>query len=292
MTLLIAKLFLRLLNLLPAGGPYWLAKRLAPLWMKASPVKLNSTIRNLERCFPDMDPEEREQLVKQSFIHYVATVLETGHNWYRHVKELEARCEEVIGIEAFNQSVASERGVMMLVPHCGAWEYLGLYMQRVDNLGILYKPPSDPKMDEALLKSRGRGGAEMIPATPRGVRTLFSHLKNGHTAGVLPDQEPSRGQGRFVPFFGVPALTGVLFAKIAQRTNCHVYFGVCQRLSGGRCRVHIFPADDEIHSDDLDTALGAVNRGVERCVEVDPAQYLWSYKRFKTRPEGEPPFYV
>lgn len=291
MTVFIASLFLRLLNLLPAGGPYWLALRLAPIWMRLSPVKHNTTVRNLERCFPDMEPEKREQLVKDSFVHYVANVLETGHNWYRSVKELEARCDAVINGEVFNEAVSGGRGVMLLAPHCGAWEYLGMYMQRIENLGVLYKPPSDPRMHEALLKRRRRGGATMIPANSRGVRKLFAHLKEGNTVGVLPDQEPSRGQGRFVPFFGVPALTGVLAAKIARRTNCHVFFGTCERLPGGRYRVHVFPAEDEVYSEELDTALAAVNRGVERCVEVDPAQYLWSYKRFKTRPPGERPFY-
>ena len=100
-----------------------------------------------------------------------------------------------------------------------------------------------------------------------------------------------RGQGRFAPFFGVPALTGVLTPRIARKTGCDVYFGICERLPGGRYRIHIFAGDDAISGDDLDDALAAVNRGVERCIEIDPAQYLWSYRRFKTRPEGESPFY-
>ena len=56
-------------------------------------------------------------------------------------------------------------------------------------------------------------------------------------------------------------------------------------------RVHFMPADEEIHSGDPLAALTAVNHGVERCIAIDPAQYLWSYKRFKARPEGEPPLY-
>jgi KDO2-lipid IV(A) lauroyltransferase len=289
--LIFAKLILRLLSLLPAGGPYWLARRLAPLWMRLSPGKRNTTVRNLERCFPDLDADARDELVRESFVHYVAAVLEAGHNLYWSTDKLQARCDEVIGRDALNAALESGRGVMVLAPHWGAWEYLGIYLQRVPEIAILYKPPEDPRLDKALVGRRERGGATMIPASARGVRALFAHLKSGRGAGVLPDQEPSRGQGRFAPFFGVPALTGVLAPRIARKTGCRVFFGVCERLGGGRYRIHILPSEEVVSGDDLDAAVAAVNRGVERCVEIDPAQYLWSYRRFKTRPEGEPPFY-
>jgi KDO2-lipid IV(A) lauroyltransferase len=108
---------------------------------------------------------------------------------------------------------------------------------------------------------------------------------------VLPDQQPKRGQGRFAPFFGNPALTGVLVPRLVQRTGCIVLASVCERLTEGRYRVHMLPVDDEVHSPDIDTSLAAVNRAVESCIAIDPPQYLWSYRRFKKQPAGEPPFY-
>jgi KDO2-lipid IV(A) lauroyltransferase len=53
----------------------------------------------------------------------------------------------------------------------------------------------------------------------------------------------------------------------------------------------MLPVDDDVHSPDIDTSLAAVNRAVESCIAIDPPQYLWSYRRFKKQPEGEPPFY-
>jgi KDO2-lipid IV(A) lauroyltransferase len=49
--------------------------------------------------------------------------------------------------------------------------------------------------------------------------------------------------------------------------------------------------DEEIHSDDVLVSLTAMNRAIERCVAIDPAQYLWSYRRFKSQPEGAESFY-
>jgi KDO2-lipid IV(A) lauroyltransferase len=143
-----------------------------------------------------------------------------------------------------------------------------------------------------LLAKRRRGGAHLIPATPTGLRQLYAHIRGGGGAGVLPDQQPSTGQGRFAPFYGNPALTAVLVPRLVQRTGCAVLASVCERLPGGRYRVHVLPVGDDIHSEDMQTSLAAMNRAIEDCIAIDPAQYLWSYRRFKTQPEGQPDFYA
>lgn len=286
------KALLWLLGLMPAGMPYWLARRGAALVMRLSPVKRHTTERNLERCCPRMDPVERERLVRDSFAHYVCSILETGRNWFWPLAKLQSLCDEFVGEALFADALASGRGTLVLAPHFGAWEYLGMYLQRFPEIAILYKPPSDPALEAALLSKRHRGGAHLIPATPTGLRQLYAHLLAGKGAGVLPDQQPSGGQGRFAPFFGNPALTGVLVPRLVQRTGCIVLASVCERRPGGRYRVHVLPVDDAVHSADIDTALAAVNRAVEQCIAIDPAQYLWSYRRFKTQPEGSPDFYA
>jgi KDO2-lipid IV(A) lauroyltransferase len=286
------KTFLWLLSLMPAGMPYWLAGKGAGLWMRLSPVKRHTTERNLERCYPHMPPAERRRLARASFRHYLCSVLETGHNWYWPLDRLQSRCDEFLGEELARQALASGRGVVVLAPHFGAWEYLGMYLQRIPDIAILYKPPSHPGLEEALLSRRRRGGANLIPATPAGLRQLYAHLRAGKGAGVLPDQQPSAGQGRFAPFFGHPALTGVLVPRLVQRTGCLVLASVCERRPGGRYRVHMLRVDDDIHSEDIDRSLAAMNRAIEQCIAVDPAQYLWSYRRFKSQPEGRADFYA
>jgi len=287
----LAKLVLWLLSLMPAATPYSLAGKGAGMWMRLSPVKRHTTERNLERCYPQTNPQEREKLALESFHHYLCSVLETGHNWYWPVERLQAQCDEFVGEELALEGLASGRGVVVLAPHFGAWEYLGMYLQRFPEIAILYKPPSNPGLEKALLQKRNRGGGNLIPATAAGLRKLYSHLKAGKGAGVLPDQQPSSGQGRFAPFFGYPAWTGVLVPRLVHRTRCVVLAGCCERLPGGRYRVHFLPVEDEIYSADMVTSLAAMNRAIERIIAIDPAQYLWSYRRFKAQPEGAEPFY-
>jgi len=291
MIIWLAKSILWLLSLMPAGMPYWLADKGAGFWMWLSPGKRHAAARNLERCYPHLSSEERAELLRKSFLHYLCSILETGHNWYWPLERLQAQCVEVVGLELVEEGLATGRGGIALAPHFGAWEYLGMYLQSIQDIAILYKPPANRELEKALLAKRRRGGANLIPATVTGLRQLYAHIRAGKGAGVLPDQQPSGGQGQFAPFFGNQAFTGLLVPRLVQRTGCVVLMAACERLPGGRFRVTFMPADEGIYSADIPTALAALNRGVERVIALDPAQYLWSYKRFKTRPEGEGSFY-
>ncbi len=286
-----AKIILWLLSLMPAGMPYWLSGKGARLWMRLSPVKRHTAERNLERCYPGISQEERDRLVLNSFRHYLCAILETGRNWYWPLEKLQGLCDGIVNEQLIWDSLATGRGGVALAPHFGAWEYLGMYLQGIPDIAILYKPPSNPGLEKALLARRRRGGGDLIPATASGLRKLYAHILAGKGAGILPDQQPSAGQGRFAPFFGNQALTGVLVPRLVQRTNCIVLAAACERLEGGRYRVHMMEVDEDIHSPDIVTSLTAMNRAIERCIAIDPAQYLWSYRRFKAQPEGAEPFY-
>ena len=131
----------------------------------------------------------------------------------------------------------------------------------------------------------------MVPATGAGLRTMFRLLKDGRIVGLAPDQEPTLGEGQFAPFFGIETLTGVLLPRLARRTGAPVLVGICERRKGGRYRVHIFKVDEAIYDTDMRKALTAVNDAIEQCIEIDTEQYLWAYKRFRNRPDGDKSFY-
>jgi len=120
------------------------------------------------------------------------------------------------------------------------------------------------------------------------VRKLYKRLVDGGVVGILPDQQPKLGDGEFAPFFGTPALTMVLLSRLAQRTGALVLFAFAERLPrGAGFRLHVLPAPPGIADPDLPTAVAALNRGVEACVRLAPAQYQWHYKRYSIRPPGE-----
>lgn len=287
----LAKALLWLVSKLPAIGPYRLAQALAMTWMRLSPAKRQVAESNIRHCYPGLPPAARARMLEASFVHYLCSILETGRNWYWPERRLRSLCEDFAGEQMMLDALAKGRGVLLLAPHFGAWEYLGVYLQKHVDIAILYKPPTHPELEKILLQRRQRGGASLLPATTAGLRRLYVRLRAGEGVGVLPDQEPMAGHGRFAPFFGHPARTALLVPRLIQKTGCRVFFAACERLATGHYRIRVFPADEDINAVDIDTALAALNRGVEQCIAIDPAQYLWSYKRFRSRPQGYPPFY-
>jgi len=249
------------------------------------------TIINLKLVFPDMDAGARHKMARASMYHYVRGVLEAGMLWNWSIDRIFDQFDEALGLDQYEQAKTEGRGVILAGVHAGSWELLGLYMQKHFKGSILYKPGKHADIEEMLLEKRRRSGAVLVPASPSGLRTMYSRLKRGETVALVPDQEPTLGEGQFAPFYGVEALTGVLLPRMAQRFNALVLFATCRRVTGGRYQVHIFKADEDIYDSDMRVAVSAVNRGIEQCIDVAPEQNLWAYKRFRNRPEGEKSVY-
>ncbi|MDX1459745.1 MAG: lysophospholipid acyltransferase family protein [Xanthomonadales bacterium] len=285
-------LLVRIISFLPARVLEWLSHPLGRLTWWISPTKRASTRRNLSCCFPGMPDPERERLARRSIRHYAMVALETGMAWYWGRARLESRFSRPEGMKHLQQAAAAGKGVVILVPHFGSWELLNLWLCCRMDMTSLYKPGRYREFEEKLLKKRQRFGGTMAPTNRAGIRTLVQALRNGGHVLILPDQDPSEGQGRFAPFFGIQAYTPVLASRLCQQTGARAVVSVCRRLPGGRYRTHFLPVEDAFYDADLDFSTAAMNRSVEASIAIDPAQYLWAYKRFKTRPEGEPRFYA
>lgn len=279
------------LGLLPSRSLRWLSHALGRLAWRFSNTRRNTTLRNLAACFPQMDLPTREAMGRESMRHFVLTALETGMCWSWSRPRLERHFVHAQGLDVLEAARAEGRGVLALVPHFGNWELLNHWAQFRWDLMALYKPGGSPELEKRMVENRCRFGAQMVPTTGAGLKLLYRHLRAGRLVAVLPDQDPADGKGNFVPFFGVPALTGVLAVRLLQRTGCRAVLAAARRVEGSKYQAHIIAPEPDIYSADAERALAALNRGIEQVVALDPPQYLWAYKRFKSRPAGEPPFY-
>lgn len=104
---------------------------------------------------------------------------------------------------------------------------------------------------------------------------------------ILPDQEPVQAAGDWGPFFGIPALTMTLVRGLLRRTEAVALFGMALRGPDGRFAVRYSQGPDGLDDADIQVSLARLNQGIEECIRHCPEQYQWSYKRFKSRPEGE-----
>jgi KDO2-lipid IV(A) lauroyltransferase len=244
---------------------------------------------NIRLRYPHFDDEEALAFRRLSLLEYGKTYGEVAYLWMRPAEKVLSLVRQVSGGELLRRD---GRGVIVLSPHLGAWELAGLYLSTQGPTTTLYKP--QPELDWLIREARGRGGAELVPTDPRGIRRLMQALRRGEYVGILPDQEPKANRGSvFAPFFGVPAFTMLLIARLARKTGARVIFMFAERLPRGKgFHLHCLPAPEGIDSEDDQEGATALNRGVEACVNTCPEQYVWAYKRFRKRPRGMPKLYT
>lgn len=292
MRITLATALIRLLALIPLPMLYWTAVPLGWLARLIPWYRHKVIAANLKLCFPELSRRERRRLHRQHLIEMMRIVLESGAVWYWSRARLEKHVRRVEGWELVEKAHKAGRGVLVVGAHFGNWEILTLWISLKMKVSALYRAPKQPQVDKLITGSRSRFGARLIASGSPAMRHLLAALKQGGTIGMLCDQQPKQGEGVFVPFFGVPARTMTLVNRLARRTGCAVIFVTAERLPTGRgWALHFSKADASIAADDPKVGVRTMHRWLENEIRRDPAQYLWNYKRFSLRPEGEPPVY-
>jgi len=250
------------------------------------------TEKNIALCFPELSAVQQEQLIKQSLFECGKNIVEMGPSWLWPEERVRGLVKKVSGKELVESALTKNKGVIILAPHLGNWEILGLYLTQLHKTTFLYQPPKLPKMDRLIRNARSRSGANIVPTNRRGVMALLKALKAGEMVGILPDQEPDSASGVFAPFFGVPALSMTLISNLETKTGATVICSYAKRLPNSEGFEIVFKAaDEQIVSSDIDESVAGLNHSVENVVNDCRAQYQWEYKRFKRRPNSEARFY-
>lgn len=284
---------LRGLSYLPLPLVHRLGSVLGRALMFFSNDLRNVAQTNIHRCFPDWTEQQQQQLVLQCLQETAKVALESGALWLRAPKRVLALVKSVSGEELLVQAMAKGKGVILAAPHLGAWEVVGVYCSTLWPMTSLYRPPRLSGLDELIRQSRERAGAKLVATDASGVRALYKALGRGELIGILPDQDPERESGVFAPFFGIQANTMTLLSRLAAKSDATVLMAYAERLPKGQgYHLHFQNTDATLSEGDTLQKATGLNQAIERCVLQHPAQYLWVYKRFKTRPEGEGRFYV
>jgi KDO2-lipid IV(A) lauroyltransferase len=276
--------FLRVVGLLPLRVVHALGAVLGhAMWLTRGRARRIAE-RNLSLVITQ-DDAKRRHAARASVVETGKAIAEIAAIWGRPPERALRLVREVRGIERFDAAQASGKGLIVAAPHLGCWELLNYWVASRGPLSIVYRPPRQAALEPLLIKVRGHLPVELVRAAGAGVRALYRRLESGGMVGILPDQRPKQGEGVMAPFFGVPALTMVLLSRLARSTGATVLFTFAERLPhGAGYRIHVLDAPPEIADADLDVACAALNRGVERCVELAFEQYQWTYKRFPDTP--------
>lgn len=195
---------------------------------------------------------------------------------------------EVEGREHLAAAAGERGGVLLLTAHFGNWELLGLAHSLVGwPLSIVVRPLDFAPLDRLARRLRARTGAELI-GKQRALRPVLEALRSGRMVGVLLDQNASRDEGVFVPFFGQPASTSRSLALLSLRTRRPIVPVFIHREPDGRHRVVIEPALPAPAANGGPAAVVELTaecaRRIEGTIRRWPEQWFWLHRRWRTRP--------
>jgi KDO2-lipid IV(A) lauroyltransferase len=279
-----------LVGKLPLAAPRALGRMLGVLTERLPGERRRVAARNIELCFPELDSNERADLLRAALRDLGMLLVEFALAWFGSARALARVPCAIEGLEHLERCRAERRGVLLVGAHFSHLELCARLVSQRIRIAGMYRIMDDPVFERAVLRARLRYAEAMF--AKEDLRRIVKYMKTGGTVWYAPDQDMRGKDAIFAPFFGVPAATITATHHLARLSGAAVIPFFHRRNAEGRgytIRLEAPLADFPTGDVAADTAR--VNAIVERMVREAPAQYLWIHKRFKSRPEGEAPLY-
>jgi len=276
--------------LLPYPYQIIIGKRLGRIGFYISAKKRRIVKRNLEICFPELSDVEQKKLLIKHFEAMGAAFSEMGLGWYSSTERL-LNLIQVEGLEHLEEARKKGKGIIVLCAHFTTLETsTSILGELFPGLKTVYSPQSNEMIDAMIYQGRQRLAKQQI--SKDNIRAMVRELRNNGVVGYLADLVTEGSNSALIPFFTEPAITTTTVSKLAKITDATVLTYFFTRLPGKTGYVvnigaplSNFPTDDVI----ADT-----RRLVERLedyIRRAPEQYMWTYRRFKGRPDPYPDVY-
>jgi Kdo2-lipid IVA lauroyltransferase/acyltransferase len=292
-----AKSALSTLGRLPAPAAYSAGRRMGKIAYLLARNLRRTGATNLRIAFPEKSDEERAQLLRECFDSLGRQLGLFSQMSSRSGDELKELIE-VRGWENLEAAVAKHgQKVVLYTAHLGAWELTSFGFSLLGHrLAFLVRRIDNPRIEEMVDRVRTKFGNSTIDKLSA-ARSMLKILRSGETSlGFLPDLNTLDDEAIFVDFFGVPAATTFIMAKLALRTQTpFVPVFSPWDAETGKYLIIVEPlisvettGDEEA---DVRRMTTEITRRVENQIRQYPGQWLWIHKRWKTRPPGESPIY-
>lgn len=286
----LAGVFWLIIQTLPYRVLLVLGKHMGLFLFRFDRRQRNTAEINLKLCFPEKTEKERYELLKDTYISLGIAVLEACLAWWASDRKL-FHLAHFHNPERLYKAQADGKGVILLGIHFANVELAGrLFALHGFDFAIIYRKHKNPFVEYIHQKFRSR----YYPAAilREDVKKILKTLKKGKTIWYTPDIDAGYYDHIFVPFFGVPAASLTATARLPKITGAHTLLSSSYRRDDKTgYDMYFSETFDHFPSDDLYKDIARVNLLIEEAIRKKPDQYIWPYKRFKTRPPGEPRFY-
>lgn len=279
---------LYLISWLPFRAKQYLGTLLGTLMYKQGGNRLQITRTNINACFPELNDEQREVIIKESFIANMKGLVETTIAWWGNHQPLIDKLE-VHGYEHMKEAESRGKGILLVGGHFSILDLAGPMANHVFNFSYMYRPNNNPLFNAVIERSRTRYRHEKFNKFQ--IPEMNEYIKKGNVVWYGFDQDFGARRSVFAPFFGVQTATIKMAASLARSTQATVLMVSQFREGNGVYSVRFSPIFENLAQDDDITAATRLNSQLEEFVRIHPEQYLWMHRRFNSRPEGEPAFY-
>lgn len=291
-----AKSVLSTLGHLPAPAAMAIGKTMGKLaYFLASDLRKTGAT-NLRLAFPEKTEAERDQLLRECFDNLGRQLGFFSQFATRSLEELQ-NLTEPHGVEYLEEAKAHmNSGLILFTAHLGAWELTSFGPALFGHpFSFLVRRIDNPRIEDLVDRIRIRFGNKTIDKLSAG-RSMVKLLRSNGVLGLLPDLNTLDAEAIFVDFFGIPAATNFIMAKLALRTQSPI-IPIFAPWSEEKQKyllligppVSIEPTGDE--EDDVRRLTKQLSQLIENTIRCYPGQWLWIHKRWKTRPKGEPAIY-
>ncbi|MCC6070735.1 lysophospholipid acyltransferase family protein [Massilia sp. GCM10020059] len=243
------------------------------------------TLTNLRLAMPELSEQQRVALARQHFQAYSRSIWERAILWWAP----EARLRRLIRVEPRVPLEQIQAGpTILLCPHFVCLDVAGVAVMLETSLCSIYVQQKNKAFDDVLRAGRSRFRPVKLFSRKEGVKPIIRAMRDHLPYFMLPDMDFGEKDSAFVDFFGTPAATLTAPGRIAASTGAAVIPVVATFLPGYQgWKVTFYPAWENYPGDDMVTAARRMNAFIEERVREAPAEYFWTHKRYKTRPEGE-----
>ena len=255
----------------------------------ALPARRRVALTNLAQAFPALSPAERRRIGRRSFQHFGVLFVELAATLARPLERTLATLH-LEGLEHLRGVMATHGRALVLTAHLGNWELLTAAHRLTGYpLSIVVRPLDSAPLNMLAERLRRKSDAELIDK--RGaLRPVLRALADGRMVAILLDQNATRRESVFVPFFGRTASTSKSLAVLAVRTRTPVV-PIFIRREGRRHRVAIHPPLAPPAVNDVERAVVELTMrctaAIETAIRQVPEQWLWAHDRWRTRPAAE-----
>ena len=284
-----ALFLMRLIGKLPYPWVLKLGKWFGLFMLKVAKQRRDIAARNLALCYPDLNSEQQEELLRKNFISTGQGLLETAYVWNVSGEQLKQHCQ-VHGDEHLVNAKADGSGVILLAFHLTSLEIGGNSLAHYHPMAAMYRQHRNPDFEQAMTEGREQHVTHMIERED--VRSMLKALKKGETIWYAADQDYGAKHSVFANFFNIPAATITATSRFAKMTKAKVVPMTHFRdLKTNILHIRIHPEISGFAAMDEQQGAETINQFLEQYLRGHPADYMWLHRRFKTRPEGLAPLY-